>query len=124
MLERMAQDAQQIILACGVTDFRMQITGLVAMVQTKYALNPYSPTQIFLFCNRRRDGIKALRYDRNGFVLLTKKLLSDMKFQWPRTADEIKQIDHQQIRWLTEGLEIEQKKAHRRLDVPVENTCF
>lgn len=29
----------------------------------------------------KRDSIKVLRYDQNGFILATKKLLDDMKFQ-------------------------------------------
>ena len=29
---------------------------------------------VLIFCNKRRNAIKVLRYDRNGFVLATKKL--------------------------------------------------
>ena len=124
MLARMTQDAEAIYIACGVTDFRMQITGLVSLVQSKFSLNPYSPASVYLFCNRKRDAIKALRYDQNGFALLTKKLMGDLRYQWPRTAAEIKKINHQQIRWLTEGLEIEPKKVHKPLFITEENTCF
>lgn len=40
------------------------------------------------------------------------KLLDDMKFQWSRTPDEVKEISFQQVEWLLQGLEIEQKKAY------------
>lgn len=43
---------------------------------------------------------------------MTKKLLDNMKFQWPRTPAEVKEISFQQVEWLLQGLEIEQKKAH------------
>ena len=33
------------------------------------------------------------------------------KYRWPRNEQEAKRLTEQQIRWLTEGLEIEQKRA-------------
>ena len=47
-------------------------------------------------------------------ILATKKLLDDMKFQWPRTPDEVKEISIQQVEWLLQGLQIEQKKPITR----------
>ena len=114
-MKRIAEGASRIFLACGSTDFRKQIPGLVAMVTLNFKLDPYNDDYVFIFCNRKRDAIKVLRYDRNGFVLATKKLLDDMKFQWPRTPDEVKEITFQQVEWLLQGLEIEQKKAHHQV---------
>ena len=37
---------------------------------------------------------------------MTKKLLDNMKFQWPRTPAEVKEISFQQVEWLLQGLEI------------------
>ena len=93
------------------TDFRQPIPGLVASVTLQFQMDPHNGNYVFIFCNRKRDAIKVLRYDRNGFVLATKKLLDDMKFQWPRTPNEVKEISFQQVEWLLQGLEIEQKKA-------------
>ena len=47
-----------------------------------------------------------------------------MKFQWPRNKDEVKEITKQQLEWLLDGLEIEQKHAHHSVDLSSENTCF
>ena len=55
-------------------------------------------------------GVEVLRYDANGFVLATKKLLDGMKFQWPKDEKEVDEISEKQLEWLLEGLEIEQKK--------------
>ena len=52
-------------------------------------IQPNNGNYVFIICNRKRDAIKVLRYDRNGFVLATKKLLDDMKFRWPRTPNEV-----------------------------------
>lgn len=114
MMKRIAEGASRIFLACASTDFRKQIPGPVATVTLNFKLDPYNGSYVFIFCNRRRDSIKVLRYDQNGFVLATKKLLDDMKFQWPRKPDEVKEITFQQIEWLLQGLEIEQKKPITR----------
>ena len=36
MMKRFIQDADRIFHACGTTDFRKQISGLVAMVQMQF----------------------------------------------------------------------------------------
>ena len=90
MMKRIAEGATRIFLACGTTDFCKQIPGLLVAVTLSFKLDPYNGDYVFIFCNRKRDSIKVLRYDQNGFVLATKKLLDDMKFQWPRTPDEVK----------------------------------
>lgn len=124
MMKRFTEDASRIFLACGATDFHKQIPGLVAAVTLQFKLDPYNGNYVFIFCNRRKDSIKVLRYDRNGFVLAAKKLLDGMKFQWPKTPDEVREISFQQVEWLLQGLEIEQKKAHRQVKAGAGNTCF
>ena len=124
MMRRFLSDTDHIYLACGVTDFRKQISGLVAMVHMQFRLDPYKGSCAFIFCNKKRNSIKILRYDSNGFILASKKLLEDMKFQWPRTPDEVKAISYQQVEWLLQGLEIEQKKALHEVKADLKNSCF
>ena len=66
MMKRIAEGAARIFLACGNTDFRKQIPGLVATVALGLKLDPYDGDYVFIFCNRKRDSIKVLRYDQNG----------------------------------------------------------
>ena len=124
MLKSIAGDAEHIILATGATDFRKQITSLSSMVTMQYHMDPFADGYVFIFCNRRRNAIKVLRYDKNGFVLATKKLLDGMKFQWPRNKDEVKEITKQQLEWLLDGLEIEQKHAHHSVDYIIRKSMF
>jgi|GEM_PF-704803 len=58
------------------------------------------------------------------FILASKKLLNGMKFQWPRTPSEVRKITGQQVQWLLQGLEIEQKKALQPVTMTLENNCF
>lgn len=124
MMGLITQEAEHIYLACGATDFRKQIEGLCAIVSLKYCLNPYSPVCVFLFCNKKRNCLKALRFESDGFLLATKKLLPDMKFQWPKTPEQVKDITPQQVRWLLEGLSIEQTRVHKAVRINLEDACF
>ena len=101
--------AKDIYIACGYTDMRKSIDGLAALVQEQFQLDPFSPT-LYLFCGKRRDRIKALLWEGDGFVLLYKRL-ENGNFKWPRSVNEVKPISWQQFRWLMEGLELEQKTA-------------
>ena len=124
MLKHITEDATHIYLAIGPTDFRKQISGLVALVQLQFGKDPFKETSVFIFCNKKKDSVKILRYDRNGFVLAYKKLLERMKFQWPKDREEVKEISHKQVEWLLEGLSIEQKKAHYEVKISGKNSCF
>ncbi|MEE0363538.1 MAG: IS66 family insertion sequence element accessory protein TnpB, partial [Oscillospiraceae bacterium] len=103
--------ADKVYIACGYTDLRKGIDGLARLVQQQFELDPFTNT-LFLFCGRRRDRIKGLCWEKNGFILLYKRL-EQGAYQWPRSESEVKVLTPQQYRWLMEGLQIEQPKAHR-----------
>jgi transposase len=124
MLNRLTKDAKHIYLALGTTDFRKQISSLVSLIQLQFGKDPFIETSVFIFCNKKRDSVKVLRYDRNGFVLAHKKLLEKMKFQWPKDSEMMKEIICKQVEWLLVGLEIERKKAHHEVKISIENVCF
>lgn len=100
-----------VYVACGYTDLRRGIDGLAGMVQTRFHLDPFQ-NALFLFCGRRKDRIKGLYWEGDGFVLVYKRLESG-SFQWPRNGEEARQLTAQQYRWLMEGLSVEQPKAHK-----------
>ena len=102
--------ADQVYIACGYTDLRKGIDGLARLVQQQFELDPFTNT-LFLFCGRRRDRIKGLYWEKDGFILLYKRL-EQGAYQWPRSESEVKTLTQQQYRWLMEGLQIEQPKAH------------
>ncbi len=100
-----------VYLACGYTDLRRGIDGLVGIVEREFHLDPYQ-NALFLFCGRRKDRIKGLYWEGDGFVLVYKRLEAG-SFQWPRDGAEARGITAQQYRWLMEGLRVEQPKANR-----------
>lgn len=111
-MQHIADEAEHIYLALGATDFRKQQNGLAALVALKFKLDPHTGTSVFLFCNKRHNALRALRWDGNGFILVTKTLSDEMKFQWPKNQGEVRDITKRQLEWLLEGLQVDQKKAH------------
>jgi transposase len=93
---------------------RKSIDGLTAIVSQTYKLDPFQ-NALYLFCGRRRDRVKALYWEGDGFLLLYKRL-ENGSFQWPRTNDEAREITPQQYRWLLEGLSVDQKKVIQNIE--------
>ena len=67
-------------------DFRKSINGLSVIVDEAMGLSPFEPG-LFVFCNRRRDTLKVLYWDKTGFALWYKRLEKE-KFKWPRKHRE------------------------------------
>jgi len=91
-MRHIADGADHIHLALGATNFRKQQNGLAALVALKFKLDPHSSTNVFLFCNKRRNSLRALRWYGNGFILVTKSLSDEMKFQWSKSQGEVRDI--------------------------------
>ena len=102
----------RVYLARGSTDMRKSIDGLAVLVQEVFELDPFSPN-LFVFCNRKRDKLKILYWDKNGFWLYYRRLERG-KFQWPSDdyGSTSLKITRQQLRWLLDGISLEQKQAH------------
>lgn len=64
---------EKICIVCGCTDMRKSIDGLCAIIEEQLKVDPAS-SALFLFCGRRRDRIKALFHEPDGFVLIYKRL--------------------------------------------------
>ena len=116
MINKMLKDVSKIYIAYGPTDFRKQIYSLCSIVRSKFNLNIYDNTA-FIFCNKKRNSIKVLCYDKNGFVLAQKTLLDTekMKFQWPKNKEEMKNITKEQLNWLLSGLKIYPDKYFKNI---------
>ncbi|ACN13495.1 transposase [Desulforapulum autotrophicum HRM2] len=103
----------RVYLAMGITDMRKSIDGLSILVSERLELDPFSG-HLFVFCNRKRNMIKILYWDRNGFCLWHKRLEKHF-FKWPTSKEEIMTIEKRELTWLMDGLNIYQKEAHNSL---------
>ncbi len=103
----------RVYIATGITDMRKSINGLSILVADQLDLDPLSG-HLFAFCNRKRDIIKVLYWDRNGFCLFHKRLERD-RFKWPETAESVLNIHGHELSWLLDGLSVYQHEAHQQL---------
>jgi transposase len=98
-----------IYIICGKTDMRKGIDGLATLIQDSFELDPYGDS-IFLFAGWSKDRYKCLYFDGDGFAMLYKRL-DKGKLQWPKDENEVRKLSQQEVRWLLEGLSIQQPKA-------------
>ena len=104
----------KVYLAIGVTDMRKSINGLSILVADFLDLDPLSGS-LFAFCNKKRDMLKVLWWERNGFCLWHKRLEKD-RFRWPESPEEVLGLTTRELSWLMDGLSVEQVQAHDRLE--------
>jgi len=96
-------------------DFRKSINGLSVIVEKQMKLTCFSGA-LFVFCNRQRDKLKVLYWDKTGFCLWYKRLEKD-KFKWPkRRVGEVLTLTEREWQWLLEGLDIEKMQGHKPLE--------
>ncbi|NRB43034.1 MAG: IS66 family insertion sequence element accessory protein TnpB [Pseudomonadales bacterium] len=107
----------QVYLAPGATDMRKSIDGLAIWVSEMMELDPCS-SSLFVFCNRARDKLKILHWDRNGFWLYYRRLEKG-RFQWPKENVDKNAISmtRRELNWLLDGLSLEQQKAHKNISL-------
>ena len=111
---RPANELPAVYLCRDSVDFRKGINGLAVLVEDVLGENPFN-TQLFVFCNRRRNRIKILYWERSGFCLWQKRL-EKARFHWPRRADsDVVNLTGQQLNWLLDGYDVMRMKPHENL---------
>ena len=93
----------RVYLACGVTDMRKGIDGLMSLVQSSLRQKPASGS-MFAFRGRRGDRIKLLFWDGQGFCLYY-KVLEKGRFPWPSATDGTARLTAAQLSMLWEGID-------------------
>ena len=91
-------------------DFRYGMNSLSILVEQAMQLNPMD-SSLYVFGNRRRDRIKILGWDGNGFWLLTKRLEVD-HFIWPDNKAEVVRMTTDLLHALLDGDDITTIRQH------------
>ena len=95
-----------IYIVCGYTDLRYGIDSLAAIIEHKYKASLFVPNTLFLFCVKSASKIKGLLWERDGFLLLYKRVDCG-HFTWPRNSSDIRSMSPEQFRWLMHGFAID-----------------
>lgn len=96
--------ALRIFISIIPIDMRRGIDGLAVLIAEQLQSNPQDKL-LFLFCNRSHNKVKGLYWDRNGFILIYKRL-ERKKFYIPKQFNDHKlEITHEQLNWLLAGFD-------------------
>jgi transposase len=104
-------NSTRIFLRPGHTDMRKAVYGLTVIVQEEMACDPFSGS-VYLFCNQKRNLLKAVYWDKTGFWLSQKRLEKD-KFPWPEDEKEAMELSAEQLQMLLSGIDF--FKVHKEL---------
>ena len=110
----------RIVAAVEPVDFRKGFDGLVQIVRDGFREDPFG-ADLFCFFNRRRDRVKVLVWDRNGFWLHYKRLERGTFERLQGRGVRI-EIDRAQMSMLLEGIDTRESsvRRHFRRDVRIE----
>jgi transposase len=118
MLRPDSQGIEHVYLHRAPVDMRRQIDGLSLIAKEAMRLDPMSGA-LFCFINTRRNKLKLLIWERNGFVIWYKRL-ERHRFHWPRHADEnVLALSVEQLNWLLDGYNVWRMKPHSTLHYSV-----
>ena len=95
----------RIFLACAPVDCRKGFDGLHGIVRDQFLEDPLSG-HLFVFFNRRKDRVKVLAWDRNGFAIFYKRLERGT-FEVPRAGAggaRHQEIERARLQILLEGI--------------------
>ncbi len=92
------------------TDMRYGINSLAGLVQNELHFNPMSG-DVFVFLGKRKNQIRLLQWDNDGFAMYIKKLEKGT-FEWPK-GDNILITNHQ-LTLLLQGVMLESVRMRSR----------
>ena len=103
-----------IFLRTSPTDMRKSFDGLTGLVRGTFGSDP-TDGSLFLFVNKRRDRIKALWWDGDGFVLWYKRLEQGTFETVPAPDGEARvRIESTQLAMILGGVTLENTKRRKR----------
>jgi transposase len=105
---------EQVYLHRAPVDMRRQIDGLAILAKEVIQQDPTGGA-LFVFINARRNKLKLLIWERNGFILWYKRLERE-KFHWPRHVSEaVITMSAEQLNLLLDGYDVWRMKPHEAL---------
>lgn len=108
--------AIKIFFCTKPADMRKSFDGLAGMVQGVLEDDPFSG-HLFVFVNKRRDRVKLLWWDDDGFCLWYKRLEKGT-FRFPAGDAPSLSLPASELTLLLQGVDLSQAKRQRRYRRP------
>jgi transposase len=108
--------ALRIFLAAEPADMRKGCDGLAQLARDVIAVDPLAG-HLFVFRNRRRDRIKILYWDRDGFALWYKRLEKGT-FRFPEAKDGRVEVTPAEMAAILEGIDLAHARRLPRFALP------
>jgi transposase len=106
----------RIFLAVEPADMRKGFDGLAQLVRERVAEDPLSG-HFFVFRNRRRDRVKILYWDRDGFALWYKRLEKGV-FRFPEAKNGRVEVTPAEMAAVLEGIDLSRARRLPRFALP------
>jgi transposase len=109
----------RVYLCLSACDMRKSFDGLHALVTQSMELDAFGG-HLFVFANRRRDRIKILYWDRDGFAVWAKRL-EEGTYAVPAEGDGEKrrEITAPELAALLSGIDLSQTKHRKRYSLNI-----
>ena len=105
----------RVYLCLTACDMRKSFDGLHALVREHLELDAFAG-HLFVFTSRRRDRVKILYWDRDGFAVWSKRLEGGT-YTVPfgeRGEERRREITAQELAALLSGIDLQQATRHKR----------
>ena len=105
----------RVYLCTAPCDMRRSFDGLYALVIGTMQLNAFEG-HLFVFSNRRKDRIKILYWDRDGFAIWAKRL-EEGTYAMPFTdagTEQRQEITAQELGAILSGIDLNQAARRKR----------
>ena len=104
----------RVYLAMVPCDMRRSFDGLHALVKAVMQLDAFAG-HLFVFANRRRDRVKILYWDRDGFAVWAKRL-EEGTYAMPfsESGEARREITAAELGALLSGIDLSQAKRRKR----------
>ncbi|MBV9081467.1 MAG: IS66 family insertion sequence element accessory protein TnpB [Acidobacteriaceae bacterium] len=105
----------RVYLCLATCDMRKSFDGLHALVRDHLELDPFAG-HLVVFASRRRDRVKILYWDRDGFAIWSKRL-EEGTYAMPfgdGSEERRREITAQELGALLSGIELTEAKRRKR----------
>lgn len=103
----------RIYLAIEPINMHASFDSLALRVEDVIQQSPLNG-HLFIFFNKRRDKLKALIWDRNGFWIFYRRIEKG-RFKIPRVQQESIELSHEDLKLLLDGIDFSQLKRFSEL---------